>query len=152
MRGDGGWISRQDGVGEVSDRMQQALHHRGPDGDGVRTFPSATLVRTRLSIIDLSETGTQPMANETGTVWSIFNGEIYNHRELPRELEQEGHQFRGHSDSEVIPHLYEELGTGFVEQLRGMFAIAICDAHTQMLILDRDRFGIRPIFYAPRNS
>ncbi len=149
MCGIGGWIGRQDNGGEVADRMRQALHHRGPDGYGVRSFPSVTLVHTRLSIIDLSETGTQPMANETGTVWSVFNGEIYNHRELRRYLEQKGHRFRGHSDSEIIPHLYEELGAGFVERLRGMFAIAIYDIRTETLLLVRDRFGIKPLFYAP---
>lgn len=149
MCGIAGWIGRQDGGGEVAERMRQALHHRGPDAHGIRSFPSATLVHTRLSIIDLSETGIQPMANETGTVWSAFNGEIYNHRELRRYLEQKGHRLRGYSDSEVIPHLYEELGTSFVERLRGMFAIAIYDIRTETLLLVRDRFGIKPLFYAP---
>ncbi|MDK2742983.1 MAG: asparagine synthase (glutamine-hydrolyzing) [Nitrospira sp. BO4] len=149
MCGIGGWIGWQDGGGEVAERMRQMLHHRGPDGYGVRSFPSATLVHTRLSIIDLSESGAQPMTNETGTVWSVFNGEIYNYRELRSDLERKGHRFRGNSDSEVIPHLYEELGTGFVERLRGMFAIAIYDAPSQTLILARDRFGIKPLFYAP---
>ena len=152
MCGIGGWIGRQDGGDEVADRMRQALHHRGPDGYGVRSFPSATLVHTRLSIIDLSESGSQPMANENGTVWTVFNGEIYNHRELRSDLEQKGHHFNGHSDSEVIPHLYEELGTGFVERLRGMFAVAIYDARTQTLLLARDRFGIKPLFYAPTKT
>jgi asparagine synthase (glutamine-hydrolysing) len=152
MCGIGGWIGRQDGGGEVAERMRQMLHHRGPDGYGIRSLPSATLVHTRLSIIDLSESGAQPMANKTGTVWSVFNGEIYNHRELRRDLEQKGHHFQGHSDSEIIPHLYEELGTGFVEQLRGMFAIAIYDAPAQTLILARDRFGIKPLFYAPTRT
>jgi asparagine synthase (glutamine-hydrolysing) len=152
MCGIGGWIGRQEGGGEVADHMRRALHHRGPDAYGVRSFPSATLVHTRLSIIDLSETGTQPMANETGTIWSVFNGEIYNHGELRSYLEQKGHRFRGHSDSEVIPHLYEELGAGFVERLRGMFAIAIYDSRAQTLLLVRDRFGIKPLFYAPTKS
>ncbi|HBH79321.1 MAG TPA: asparagine synthetase B, partial [Nitrospira sp.] len=115
MCGIGGWIGSQDDGDTVADRMRQALHHRGPDGYGVRSFPSATLIHTRLSIIDLSESGAQPMANEAGTIWTAFNGEIYNHRELRNDLERKGHHFRGHSDSEVIPHLYEELGPGFVE-------------------------------------
>jgi len=149
MCGIGGWIGHEQSADEVADRMRQALHHRGPDSYGVRSFPSATLVHTRLSIIDLSESGAQPMANETGTVWSVFNGEIYNYRELRNDLEEKGHHFRGRSDSEVIPHLYEELGIGFVERLRGMFAIAIYDARTQTLLLARDRFGIKPLFYAP---
>lgn len=148
MCGIGGWIGPQDDGDTVADCMRQALHHRGPDGCGVRSFPAATLVHTRLSIIDLSESGAQPMANETGTIWSAFNGEIYNHRELRIDLERKGHHFRGHSDSEVIPHLYEELGPGFVERLRGMFAIAIYDARAQTLLLARDRFGIKPLFYA----
>ena len=82
-------------------------------------------VHTRLSIIDLTEAGRQPIANEDGSVWVVFNGEIYNHRELRRNLEQRGHAFRGHSDSEILPHLYEEEGSAFLEQLRGMFALAV---------------------------
>jgi asparagine synthase (glutamine-hydrolysing) len=149
MCGIGGWIGSQDDGDTIAHHMRQMLHHRGPDSYGVRSFPSATLVHTRLSIIDLSESGAQPMENETGTVWSVFNGEIYNHRELRNNLEQNGHHFKGHSDSEVIPHLYEELGPGFVERLRGMFAIAIYDVRTRTLLLARDRYGIKPLFYAP---
>ena len=119
MCGIGGWIGRQDGGDEVADRMRQTLHHRGPNSYGVRSLPEATLVHTRLSIIDLSESGSQPMTNESGTVWSVFNGEIYNHRELRSYLEHQGHHFKGHSDSEIIPHLYEELGIDFVGRLRG---------------------------------
>ncbi len=145
-------MGSQDDGDEVADRMRRALHHRGPDGYGVKVFPSATLVHTRLSIIDLSESGAQPMANETGTIWSTFNGEIYNHRELRNDLERKGHYFRGHSDSEVIPHLYEELGPDFVERLRGMFAVAIYDVRTRTLLLARDRFGIKPLYYAPMKT
>ena len=152
MCGIGGWIGRQDGGGEVADLMRQALHHRGPDGYGVKSMPEATLVHTRLSIIDLSESGSQPMTNESGTVWTVFNGEIYNHRELRKYLDERGHHFKGHSDSEILPHLYEELGIDFVERLRGMFAIAIYDVRTQSLILARDRFGIKPLFYAPTKT
>jgi asparagine synthase (glutamine-hydrolysing) len=148
MCGIGGWIGQQDNSEGVANRMRQALHHRGPNGYGIRSLASATLVHTRLSVIDLSEFGSQPMANETGTIWSVFNGEIYNHRELRSYLEQKGHFFNGHSDSEIIPHLYEELGVSLVERLRGMFAIAIYDCRTQSLILARDRFGIKPLFYA----
>jgi len=149
MCGIGGWIGYQERGEEVAIRMRQALHHRGPNGHGIKTLPIATLVHTRLSIIDLSESGSQPMGNETGTIWSVCNGEIYNHRELRNDLEQKGHTFKGYSDSEVIPHLYEELGAGFVERLRGMFAIAIYDDRTRTLFITRDRFGIKPIFYAP---
>ncbi|HMS83339.1 MAG TPA: asparagine synthase (glutamine-hydrolyzing) [Nitrospira sp.] len=149
MCGIGGWIGSQDGDDKVAGGMRRALHHRGPDSYGIRILPSAGMVHTRLSIIDLSESGAQPMTNETGTVWCVFNGEIYNHRELRGDLEQKGHRFKGHSDSEVIPHLYEELGAGFVEWLRGMFAIAIYDVRKQTLLLARDRFGVKPLFYAP---
>jgi asparagine synthase (glutamine-hydrolysing) len=152
MCGIGGWIGLQEDGDEVADRMRQALLHRGPDSYGMKSLPGATLVHTRLSIIDLSEAGSQPMGNESGTVWSVFNGEIYNHRELRGYLEQQGHKFKGHSDSEIIPHLYEELGIGFIERLRGMFAIAIYDARTQTLLLARDRFGIKPLFYAPTKT
>ncbi|MBL8053005.1 MAG: asparagine synthase (glutamine-hydrolyzing) [Nitrospira sp.] len=149
MCGIGGWIGYQERGDAVATRMRQALHHRGPNGYGIKTLPVATLVHTRLSIIDLSESGAQPMGNETGTIWSVCNGEIYNHREIRAELEQQGHIFKGHSDSEIIPHLYEELGASFVERLRGMFAIAIYDARTKTLLITRDRFGIKPLFYAP---
>jgi asparagine synthase (glutamine-hydrolysing) len=111
-------------------------------------WQQATLVHTRLSIIDLSPAGAQPMANEDETVWTVFNGEIYNHRELRRDLEQRGHIFEGQSDTEVLPHLYEEEGCDFVGKLRGMFAVAIYDRRTKRLILARDRFGIKPLYYA----
>jgi asparagine synthase (glutamine-hydrolysing) len=89
------------------------------------------------------------MANEDGTIWTVFNEEIYNHREIRRDLESRGHIFKGHSDTEVLPHLYEEEGFDFVARLRGMFALAIYDTRNQTLILARDRFGIKPLFYAP---
>ena len=92
------------------------------------------------------------MANEDGTIWTIFNGEIYNHHELRRNLEAHGHVFKGHSDTEVIPHLYEEEGAEFVSRLRGMFALAIYDRRSRTLVLARDRFGIKPLFYAPGAS
>ena len=129
--------------------MVKALYHRGPDGHGIKSWPEASLVHTRLSIIDLSPTGAQPIGNQNGTVWCTFNGEIYNHHELRRELESKGHVFRGRSDSEVLPHLYEEEGPGFIEKLRGMFALAIYDMRLRRLLLVRDRFGIKPLFYAP---
>jgi asparagine synthase (glutamine-hydrolysing) len=127
--------------------MAQALRHRGPDGLGIRIWPYAALVHTRLSIIDLSSNGAQPIGNEDGTVWAVFNGEIYNHRDLRRRLEDRGHIFKGRSDSEVIPHLYEEDGPDFIAKLRGMFAIAVFDTRRNRLILARDRFGIKPVFY-----
>jgi len=134
---------------KLAARMIQTLHHRGPDADGIKSWPDAALVHTRLSIIDLSPAGRQPMSNEEGTVWSIFNGEIYNHHDLRRDLESRGHVLKGHSDGEVLPHLYEEYGADLVHKLRGMFALAIFDVKRRALILARDRFGIKPIFYAP---
>src|SRR6059058_1283625 len=149
MCGIAGWLGNLPDGHRHAARMVQTLHHRGPDAYGVRSWSEATLVHTRLSIIDLSPTGAQPMANEDGTVWTIFNGEIYNHRELRRQLEACGHVFKGRSDTEVLPHLYEEEGAGFVSKLRGMFALAIYDTRTRTVLLARDRFGIKPLFYAP---
>ena len=148
MCGIGGWIGHQENASGLAATMIQALNHRGPDGQGIWITPDASLVHTRLSIIDLSPAGKQPMSNETGTVWCVFNGEIYNHRELRHRLEQAGHRFKGHSDCEILPHLYEEEGPQFVELLRGMFAVAIYDTRTKSLLLVRDRFGIKPLFYA----
>jgi asparagine synthase (glutamine-hydrolysing) len=128
--------------------MAKTMFRRGPDAYGIQSWPEATLVHTRLSVIDLSSYGAQPMANEDGTVWTILNGEIYNHRELRRALAARGHRFNGHSDTEVLPHLYEEDGLDFVNKLRGMFALVIYDRKTNTLILARDRFGIKPLFYA----
>jgi asparagine synthase (glutamine-hydrolysing) len=151
MCGIAGWVGHMPNGEKYAARMAQTLHHRGPDACGVRSWPEATLVHTRLSIIDLSPAGAQPMANEDGTVWAIFNGEIYNHQELRRALKSRGHVFKGRSDTEVLPHLYEEEGSGFVNKLEGMFALAIYDTQSQTLILARDRFGIKPLFYALGN-
>jgi len=149
MCGIAGWIGAFSESEHIAACMTQALHHRGPDGFGIRSWPDATLIHTRLSIIDLSPTGAQPMANEEGTIWTTFNGEVYNHRELRRDLEARGHIFKGRSDTEVLTHLYEEHGLDFVPKLRGMFALAIYDTRTRTLVLTRDRFGIKPLFYAP---
>ena len=149
MCGIAGWLGTLPESAKAASRMAHALHHRGPDAQGTRSWPEATLLHTRLSIIDLSPTGAQPMANEDGTVWTVFNGEIYNHRDLRRQLEARGHVFKGRSDTEVLPHLYEEEGATFVSKLRGMFALAIYDTRTRTLLLARDRFGIKPLFYAP---
>ena len=129
------------------ERMIGTLLHRGPDGvDYYRCAPCA-LAHTRLSIIDL-ETGGQPMANEDGTVWTVFNGEIFNFIELRATLQRLGHRFRTRSDTEVIVHAYEAYGDRFVEQLNGQFALALWDVRRQRLVLARDRVGIRPLFYA----
>src|SRR5215813_4384639 len=151
MCGIAGWLGTFPESKKYTARVAEALRHRGPDAHGIRSWPEATLVHTRLSIIDLSPAGAQPMADEDGTVWTIFNGEIYNHRELRQDLEARGHLFNGHSDTEVLPHLYEEEGSEFVNRLRGMFALAIYDSRTRTLLLARDRFGIKPLFYAPGN-
>jgi len=149
MCGIAGWLGSLTSGKNYAERMVRALHHRGPDAHGINSWPEATLVHTRLSIIDLTPTGAQPMSNEDGTIWTVFNGEIYNHQELRHDLECRGHVFRGRADTEVLPHLYEEHGQEFVSKLRGMFAVAIYDTKTRTLILARDRFGIKPLFYAP---
>src|SRR5262245_33903615 len=149
MCGIAGWLGNLPEGENHASRMVRALRHRGPNAQGIRSWSWATLVHTRLSIIDLSPAGAQPMANEDGTIWTVFNGEIYNHKDLRRKLELRGHAFRGHSDTEVLPHLYEEMGPEFVGKLRGMFALAIYDTRSRTLILARDRFGIKPLFYAP---
>src|SRR5215213_2235241 len=127
-------------------RMSATLVHRGPDSAGEFADGTCALAARRLSIIDL-ETGDQPIGKEDGTVQVVQNGEIYNYRELRRELERAGHSFRTHGDTEVLLHLYEQHGDGFAERLRGMFAIAIWDAPKRRLVLARDRFGIKPLYY-----
>ena len=128
-------------------RMNAALTHRGPDAAGQHVEPGVALAMRRLSIIDL-EGGDQPIANETGDVHVVQNGEIYNYRELREHLSARGHAFTTASDTEVLVHLYEEYGTEFAEHLRGMFAIAVWDAPRRRLVLARDPFGIKPLFYA----
>jgi asparagine synthase (glutamine-hydrolysing) len=126
--------------------MSATLIHRGPDSFGEYVDGPVALAARRLSIIDL-ETGDQPIGNEDGSVHVVSNGEIYNYRELRREAERAGHRFRTHGDTEVLLHLYEEHGDPFVARLRGMFAIAIWDARRRRLLLARDRFGIKPLYY-----
>ncbi|HUG20507.1 MAG TPA: asparagine synthase (glutamine-hydrolyzing) [Planctomycetaceae bacterium] len=170
----GVWTSRERSLSvRELQNMTQSLRHRGPDSGGLlvssrnnsghwerilleteRTSlpenpPSEIgcgLGHRRLSIIDLS-TGDQPLANEDETIWTVFNGEIYNYQELTADLKQRGHRFRTESDTEVIVHLYEEYGLDFVDHLRGMFAIAVWDERRERLVLTCDRLGQKPLFY-----
>ena len=132
---------------DVLEAMTDAVSHRGPDAAGYHIAPGVGLGHRRLSIIDLS-TGDQPLANEDGTVWTVFNGEIYNFAEVRRELIAHGHQFRTGSDTEVIVHGYEQWGARCVEKFRGMFAFAVWDARARRLLLARDRVGVKPLYYA----
>jgi asparagine synthase (glutamine-hydrolysing) len=131
---------------EAVGRMSRRLIHRGPDSDGIFHEDGVALAARRLSIIDL-EGGDQPLTNEDGSVVVVQNGEIYNYRQLRRELEGRGHRFSTASDTEVLAHLYEEHSERFAERLRGMFAVAVWDRRAARLTLARDRFGIKPLYY-----
>jgi asparagine synthase (glutamine-hydrolysing) len=126
--------------------MTDVMRHRGPDDEGFYISGRVGLGHKRLSIIDLS-TGKQPICNEDGTVWIVFNGEIYNYREIRKVLVQKGHSFASQTDTEVIIHAYEEYGEDCVSRLRGMFAFAIWDDRSQTLLVARDRVGIKPLYY-----
>jgi asparagine synthase (glutamine-hydrolysing) len=127
-------------------RMCAAMRHRGPDDEGIYTDGRVGLGMRRLSIVDLA-TGHQPISNEDKTLWIVFNGEIYNHRELREQLLALGHRYRTNSDTETIVHLYEEYGSDCVRHLRGMFAFAIWDTRQEKLFCGRDRLGIKPFYY-----
>jgi asparagine synthase (glutamine-hydrolysing) len=133
---------------DTLERMATALAHRGPDDRGLWCGEGAGLAHARLSVIDLSERGRQPLTNEDGSVLVVFNGEIYNFVELRRQLEARGHRFRSGTDGEVIVHLYEESGADCVDQLDGMFAFAVWDRKHRRLLLARDRLGKKPLKYA----
>ena len=128
-------------------RMTAALAHRGPDDEGVWAAPGIGLGNRRLAIIDLSPQGHQPMPNEDGSAWITFNGEAYNFQDLRPALEAAGHRFRSRTDTEVVLHLYEARGSGFVRALRGFFGLAIWDARHRRLLLARDRLGKKPLYY-----
>ena len=128
-------------------RMRDVIAHRGPDEAGLHCDAHAALAHRRLSIVDLSS-GQQPLSNEDGGVWVIFNGEIYNHADLRKELEALGHAYRTRSDTETIVHAYEQWGKDCVHRFRGMFAFAIWDAPKRRLLLVRDRLGIKPLYWA----
>jgi asparagine synthase (glutamine-hydrolysing) len=136
---------------EAVARMSARIAHRGPDDDGLFHAGPVALAARRLSIIDLAH-GHQPISSEDGSVVVVQNGEIYNYRELKRELQGRGHRFATDCDTEVLVHLYEEEGEGFVERLRGMFAIALWDKPRQRLLLARDRFGIKPLYYRHKDG
>jgi asparagine synthase (glutamine-hydrolysing) len=139
---------------ELINRMTDVLAHRGPNDRGTWRNGRITFGHRRLSVIDLSPNGRQPMRNEDGSVWIVFNGEIYNFRELKASfrLVEKGHQFRSATDTEVLIHLYEELGPEMVKELNGIFAYAIWDSRRQELHLARDPFGVKPLFYTRHNQ
>jgi asparagine synthase (glutamine-hydrolysing) len=134
----------------VTVSMRETMIHRGPDDGGVWSSPAGrvSLGHRRLSIVDVSHSGHQPMSNEDGSVWVTFNGEIYNHAELRRELEARGHRYRSRCDTETIVHLYEDEGERCVERLDGMFALAVWDERRRELFLARDRLGKKPLYWA----
>ena len=127
--------------------MTGAIRHRGPDDEGVHLSGPVALGMRRLSIIDL-KTGQQPIANEDGTIWIVFNGEVYNYLEIRDELASRGHRFRTKSDTEVLVHLYEEEGDSFLTRINAMAALAIWDGRRRRLLLARDRIGKKPLHFA----
>jgi asparagine synthase (glutamine-hydrolysing) len=131
----------------VFDHMVDVMAHRGPDDRGVLLEPGAALGARRLSIVDVAD-GHQPLCNESGEVWAAQNGEIYNHDRLRRELTRAGHRFATHCDTEVIPHLYEHLGTSFPTALRGKFGLAVWDRGRRRAVIARDRLGVKPLYHA----
>src|SRR5437879_7479097 len=134
--------------------MRDAMTHRGPDDAGELIFDNARggFGFRRLSIIDLSPAGNQPMHGCTDSVWLVFNGEIYNHAQLRQGLEQRGHVYASQTDSETILHLYEERGLDFVNEIEGDFAIALCDADREQIVIVRDRIGVKPLYLYQRDG
>jgi asparagine synthase (glutamine-hydrolysing) len=148
MCGIAGFVLRE---GQAAQQAVQAMcdciRYRGPDDEGYYVEGGVALGMRRLSIIDL-DTGRQPISNEDGSIWVVFNGEIYNYRDLRRHLEERGHRFATHSDTETLVHLYEEEAEQGIARLRGMFAFALWDARRRRLLVARDRFGKKPLYYA----
>ena len=130
--------------------MARILHHRGPDGHGVWTDPQVVLAHTRLAIIDTSASANQPMHDSTDTIHIVFNGEIYNFMDLRAQLQAAGHHFRTRGDTEVLVEGYREWGTDLFGKLVGMFALAVWDSRQKRLVMARDRFGEKPLYYADR--
>jgi asparagine synthase (glutamine-hydrolysing) len=136
---------------ETVARMASLMVHRGPDDDGFYADDQIALGFRRLAIIDVAG-GRQPLSNEDRSIWVVFNGEIYNHKEIRRWLEEKGHRLNSCSDGEILSHLYEELGPQLVERLNGIFAFALWDRSQQMLLLARDHHGVKPLYYAQANG
>src|SRR5688572_21972368 len=152
MCGIGGYVGGEGGQGLDEGALLRALDHRGPDHRQLRSLEAAdgTPVRlafTRLSILDLSTAGHQPMATDDGALHIVYNGETYNFAALRDELSARGHRFRSTSDTEVVLNGYREWGEGVLERMRGMFAFALWDARAQALLLARDRLGVKPLYY-----
>src|SRR5918999_2558124 len=135
----------------AAERMVEALRHRGPDGDALRRFGPLALAHTRLAIIDVAG-GDQPLDSEDGQVTAIVNGEIYNQRHLRGLLEERGHRFATHSDSEVVVHAYEEHGLDCVRRLSGIFAFALWDEGRRRLVAARDQFGVKPLYWCSQGG
>ncbi|HLZ09414.1 MAG TPA: asparagine synthetase B, partial [Chloroflexota bacterium] len=136
---------------DLLQRMAGAIVHRGPDGQQFYRDGPVSVGTDRLSIIDIAG-GAQPMSNESGTVWISYNGEIYNFRELRSRLEAEGHRFATRSDTEVLVHLYEDHGEDAFALINGIFSVALWDCRTQRLLLVRDPFGVKPLYYAEHHG
>jgi asparagine synthase (glutamine-hydrolysing) len=128
-------------------RMTDTIAHRGPDGEGQYVDPPIGLGHRRLAIIDLSDAGSQPMADTESQIFIIYNGEVYNFPELRKELEARGHRFRSATDTEVVLNAYKEWGESCVTRFNGMFAFAVWDTQKQKLTLARDRYGVKPLYY-----
>ena len=144
-------FSKEDISEDIILKMISILNHRGPEETGVYLDRNIHLGHSRLSIIDL-EDGTQPISNHDGSLWIVYNGEVFNYIELRSELEKKGYQFTTQTDTEVIIHLYEEMGSAFLSELNGQFAIAIWDFKKRELFLARDRVGICPLYYTFQNG
>ncbi len=152
MCGIAGFLLQNGNASVASVRMMTDLiRHRGPDDEGIYTDGPCGIGMRRLSIIDLS-TGHQPISNEDGSIWVVFNGEIYNYHDLREDLISRGHRFKTNSDTETLVHLYEQEGTEGLQRLRGMFAYCIWDARKRKMLLVRDRFGKKPLYYAKTPS
>ena len=143
-----GFTNKIDNANQVIENMMDTIRHRGPDAGGKYVDSDIALGHRRLSIIDVSEQGNQPLYSQDGNLVLVFNGEIYNFRELRTELEQQGYQFQTQTDSEVLIYSYQAYGTKMLEKLRGMFAFVIWDKKNKSLFGARDFFGIKPLYYA----